>query len=149
VAQRLMRRGDGQAVLVKFSPPRDTPFGERWHDLLHAEALALQVLQAHGVAVAHSAVIETPARTYLVSERFDRLAPKEGRHFEGRRHAVPLHAVHDAFVSGPRHHWATTGPPRPRPWFASDACPTKRPRRCKRCCALAASSATATCTSAT
>ncbi|MFN9280632.1 MAG: HipA domain-containing protein [Betaproteobacteria bacterium] len=107
-AKFLARRGDGQAVLVKFSPPRDTPFGERWHDLLHAEALALQVLQAHGVAVAHSAVIETPARTYLVSERFDRLPPKEGQRFEGRRHAVPLHAVHDAFVSGPRQHWAVT-----------------------------------------
>jgi len=148
-AKFLARRADGQAVLVKFSPPRGTPFGERWHDLLHAEALALQVLQAHGVAVAHSAVIETPARTYLVSERFDRLPPKQGQRFEGRRHAVPLHAVHDAFVSGPRHHWATTGPPRPRPWFASGACPTKRPRRCKRCCVLAASSATATCTSGT
>jgi hypothetical protein len=107
-AKFLARRADGQAVLVKFSPPRGTPFGECWHDLLHAEALALQVLHTHGVAVAHSAVIETPARTYLVSERFDRLPPKGGQRFEGRRHAVPLHAVHDAFVSGPRHHWAVT-----------------------------------------
>ena len=107
-AKFLARRVDGQAVLVKFSPPRGTPFGERWHDLLHAEALALQVLQAHGVAVAQSTVIETPARTYLVSERFDRLPPKGGQRFEGRRHAVPLHALHDAFVSGPREHWAAT-----------------------------------------
>jgi hypothetical protein len=107
-AKFLARRADGQAVLVKFSPPRGTPFGERWHDLLHAEALALQVLRAHGVAVALSTVIETPARTYLVSERFDRLPPREGQHFEGRRHAVPLHAVHDAFVSGLREHWAAT-----------------------------------------
>ena len=107
-AKFLARRADRQAVLVKFSPPRDTPFGDRWHDLLHAEALALQVLHAHGVPVAHSAVIETPVRTYLVSERFDRLPPKEGERFEGRRHAVPLHAVHDAFVSGPRQHWAAT-----------------------------------------
>jgi serine/threonine protein kinase HipA of HipAB toxin-antitoxin module len=58
--------------------------------------------------VALSTVIETPARTYLVSERFDRLPPREGQHFEGRRHAVPLHAVHDAFVSGLREHWAAT-----------------------------------------
>jgi len=107
-AKFLARRADGQAVLVKFSPPRGTPFGERWHDLLHAEALALQVLRAHDVAVALSTVIETSARTYLVSERFDRLPPQGGQRFEGRRHAVPLHAVHDAFVSGPREHWAAT-----------------------------------------
>jgi hypothetical protein len=107
-AKFLARRADGQAVLVKFSPPRDTPFGERWHDLLHAEALALQVLHTHGVPVAQSTVIETTARTCLVSERFDRLPPREAQRFEGRRHAVPLHAVHDAFVSGPRQHWAAT-----------------------------------------
>ena len=47
-------RADGQAVLVKFSPPRGTPFAERWHDLLHAEALALQVLRDHGATVAAS-----------------------------------------------------------------------------------------------
>ena len=90
-AKFLARRADGQAVLVKFSPPRDTPFGERWHDLLHAEALALQVLHTHGVPVAQSTVIETTARTCLVSERFDRLPPREAQRFEGRRHAVPLH----------------------------------------------------------
>jgi DNA-binding transcriptional ArsR family regulator len=106
-AKFLARRADGQAVLVKFSPPRDTPFGERWHDLLHAESLALQVLHDHGVAVARSQVVQTPARTCLVSERFDRVPSAAGR-FEGRRHAVPLHAVHEAFVGGPRQHWAAT-----------------------------------------
>lgn len=107
-AKFLARRHDGQDVLVKFSPPRGTPFGERWHDLLHAEALALQVLQTHGVPVAQSTVIETPMRTYLISERFDRLPAAGSQRFEGRRHVVPLHAVHDAFVSGPRQHWAAT-----------------------------------------
>lgn len=107
-AKFLARRADGQAVLVKFSPPRGTPFGERWHDLLHAEALALEVLGLHGVGVARSQVVETPARTYLVSERFDRLPATGSRRFEGRRHAVPLHAVHEAFVGGPRQHWAAT-----------------------------------------
>jgi hypothetical protein len=107
-AKFLARRADGQAVLVKFSPTHGTPFGERWHDLLHAEALALQVLRDHGVTVAASQVIESVARTYLVSERFDRLPRVDGRGFEGRRHAVPLHAVHEAFVGGPRQHWAAT-----------------------------------------
>jgi hypothetical protein len=107
-AKFLARRADGQAVLVKFSPPRGTPFGERWHDLLHAEALALRVLDSHGVTVAMGQVMETSTRTYLVTERFDRLRPLGAGRFEGRRHAVPLHAVHDAFVGGPRQHWAAT-----------------------------------------
>jgi hypothetical protein len=101
-AKFLTRRADGAAVLVKFSPPRGSPFGMRWHALLHLEALALAVLAEHGVPVAEVRVVETARRTYLESERFDR----NGR--LGRRHAVPLHAVHDAFVAGPRQHWADT-----------------------------------------
>jgi HipA-like C-terminal domain len=96
------RADDGAALLVKFTPPRGTPFGERWHDLLHAEALALDTLAAHGVPVAGTRVAETARRTYLESLRFDRV----GR--AGRRHAVPLWAAHDAFVPGPRQHWAAT-----------------------------------------
>ena len=92
----------GERVLVKFTPPRGTPFGDRWHDLLHAEWLALQVLGEHGFAIAATQVLETAARTYLESTRFDRIGAN------GRRHAVALDAVHDAFVPGPRHHWAST-----------------------------------------
>ncbi len=101
-AKFLTRLASGERVLVKFSPPRGTPFGERWHDLLHAEALALQVLSEHGHPVATTRVLETPTRTYLESIRFDRL----GR--DGRRHAVALDAVHRAFVPGARQHWAAT-----------------------------------------
>ena len=101
-AKFLTRRADGAAVLVKFSPPRGTPFGERWHDLLHAEALALDVLGAHGVAVATARVVETPRRSYLESLRFDRIGAT------GRRHAIPLWAAHEAFVPGPKQHWAAT-----------------------------------------
>jgi hypothetical protein len=98
----LARAGDGWPVLVKFSPPRATPFGMRWHDLLQAEALALTVLGEHGVPVASADFAATAQRSYLVSRRFDRV----GR--DGRRHALPLHAVHDAFVRGPRQHWAAS-----------------------------------------
>ena len=101
-AKFLTRREDGAAVLVKFTPPRGTPFGERWHDLLHTEALALEVLAEFGVPVAATRIIETPRRTYLESLRFDRIGAA------GRRHVVPLHAVHEAFVGGPRQHWAAT-----------------------------------------
>jgi HipA-like C-terminal domain len=101
-AKFLAQRADGQPLLVKFSPPRGTPFGERWHDLLQAEALALTLLGAHGVAVAQTEIVKTRRRSYLVSTRFDRIGAR------GRRHVVPLHAVHDAFVAGPRQHWAAS-----------------------------------------
>ena len=100
-AKFLAVEGD-RHVLVKFTPPRGTPFGERWHDLLHAEHLAHAVLAEHGVPVAPTRIVETPARTYLESTRFDRI----GLH--GRRHVVPLDAVHDEFVAGARQHWGAT-----------------------------------------
>ena len=103
-AKFLTALASGERVLVKFSPPRGTPFGERWHELLHLEALALGVLAAHGMAVATTRVVESRTRTYLESTRFDRIGP----HGLGRRHAVALDAVHAAFVHGPRQHWAAT-----------------------------------------
>lgn len=92
----------GQHVIVKFTPPRGTPFGERWHDLLHAECLASQVLSEHGVDVANVQVVETSSRTFLVSDRFDRIGPK------GRRHVVSIGDAHEAFVAGPRAHWGAS-----------------------------------------
>ncbi|QTN26257.1 HipA domain-containing protein [Rhodoferax sp. AJA081-3] len=94
--------GRHQHLIVKFSPPRGTPFGERWHDLLHLEHLALAVLADHGVAVAPTHTVESNERTYLVSERFDRVG------LQGKRHVVPAAAVHDAFVPSPRQHWVAT-----------------------------------------
>lgn len=94
----------GARVLVKFTPPRGTPFGERWHDLLHTEALALQLLAEHFVPVAQTRVIESAGRTYLESTRFDRL----GSHGSGRRHVVALDAVHAQFVTGARQNWPAT-----------------------------------------
>jgi len=92
----------GEHVIVKFTPPRGTPFGERWHDLLHAEALAAEVLAAHGVPVAAGRVVETAERSYLLSPRFDRVGAT------GRRHAAAVGAVHDSFVAGPYGNWAST-----------------------------------------
>ena len=103
-AKFLTGLASGERVLVKFSPPRGTPFGERWHDLLHAEALALQVLGEHGVSVAHTRIVESTTRTYLESLRFDRIGP----HGLGRRHVVAIDAVHEAFVPGARQNWPAT-----------------------------------------
>jgi HipA-like C-terminal domain/Bacterial regulatory protein, arsR family len=94
--------GHAKECIVKFSPPRGTPFGERWHDLLHAESLAAQTLSEHGVPVVTTRIRETAARTYLESVRFDRLPGS------GRRHVVPLDAVHEAFVADARRNWAAT-----------------------------------------
>lgn len=91
-----------QHVIVKFTPPRDTALGERWHDLLHAECLASSVLKRNGVEVANSCVVESPTRTYLVSDRFDRVAAR------GRRHAVYIGHAHEAFVPDRYNNWATT-----------------------------------------
>ncbi|HSI56389.1 MAG TPA: HipA domain-containing protein, partial [Ideonella sp.] len=101
-AKFLARIATGEAVLVKFTPPRGTPFGERWHDLLWAEHLALQLLSEHGVPVAASRIVAGPQRSHFVSTRFDRIGP------DGRRHVVALDALHEAFVPGPRQHWAAT-----------------------------------------
>jgi hypothetical protein len=87
-------------VLVKFSPPRSSPFGERWNDLLHAEALALGVLAEAGHPVAAARVVVGPRRTFLESVRFDRVG------VAGRKHVLALDALHDAFVPLPRQHWA-------------------------------------------
>lgn len=92
----------GEALLVKFTPPRGTPFGDRWHDLLHAEHLALRVLAGHGVPVAPSRIVASATRTYFVSTRFDRVGPR------GRRHVVAIGGVHAGFVPGGYWSWPRT-----------------------------------------
>lgn len=99
---KFVLHGAAGGWIVKFGPPRGTPFGERWRDLLHAEALALAVLGEWGVPVAASRVVDTPRRCCLLSARFDRTPGG------GRRHVVPLDAVHDAFVAGGRQHWGAS-----------------------------------------
>ena len=94
--------GDARQVIVKFAPPRATPFGVRWSDLLHAESIALDVLREHGVAAARTQVYSTSVRTVLESIRFDRVGAR------GARHVVALDAIHGAFVPGARQHWAAS-----------------------------------------
>ncbi|MEO6293569.1 MAG: HipA domain-containing protein, partial [Burkholderiaceae bacterium] len=73
-----------ERLVVKFTPPRGTPFGERWHDLLHTEFIALQTLQKHGFSTATTRLVQSTQRTYLESVRFDRIG------LNGKRHIVPL-----------------------------------------------------------
>ncbi len=91
-----------ERLIVKFSPPRGTPFGERWHDLLYTEHLAGAVLRAHGFAAATTRILQSERHTYLESVRFDRVGAF------GKRHVVSLGAIHRAWVAGPQQHWAAT-----------------------------------------
>jgi chromosome segregation and condensation protein ScpB len=93
---------DGGRFIVKFSPPRGTPFGERWHALLCLEQLALFALKSHGVEVAETALIQTMKRSYLQSQRFDRV----GTH--AKRHVVAISALHDEFTPGAMQNWVHT-----------------------------------------
>lgn len=94
--------GEWHHVIVKFSPPRGTPFGERWHALLHLEHLASRLLGKYGVAVAAINIVETPARTYLESARFDRVG------HQGKRHVVAIDAIDRKFNSLRRENWITS-----------------------------------------
>ena len=95
--------GEGwQHCIVKYTPPHGTPFGDRWRVLLLLEELALRTLSLHGVDTAPTQVLHSTERTYLESERFDRI----GMH--GKHHVVAIAAVHDEFVGGPWQNWVHT-----------------------------------------
>ncbi len=91
-----------ERLVVKFTPPHGTPFGERWHDLLHTEFIALQTLKKHGFSAAKTRIVESSQRTYLESVRFDRNG------MFGKRHIVPLAPIHKTFVGGSRQNWAAS-----------------------------------------
>jgi HipA-like C-terminal domain len=95
------RRSTGW-FLIKFSPPRDTPFGERWNAMLLLEKLALNILQVHGIPSANTQIIQSTKRTYLQSQRFDRNVDHQ------MRHVVPIAALHDEFVDGSWANWVKT-----------------------------------------
>jgi HipA-like C-terminal domain len=92
----------GQSCIVKFTPPRGTPFGQRWRALLMLEKLALDILQSHAIPSAGTEIVQTQRRTYLQSARFDR----DVEH--GTRHIVAIAALHEEFVEGSWTNWVKT-----------------------------------------
>ncbi|CAO95716.1 type II toxin-antitoxin system HipA family toxin YjjJ [Erwinia tasmaniensis] len=85
-------------VLVKFTPARTNENSQRWCDLLRAEALALRLMQQHGLAAARATVIAADSgQLFLEVVRFDR----EGEN--GRRSMVSLEAVQAEFIGHPNH----------------------------------------------
>ena len=78
-------------VLVKFAARGQAggTVARRWHDLLLLEALALEIVAAHGIAAARTRAIDGGSHVFLESERFDRAGAR------GRVAVVSLAAVHD------------------------------------------------------
>lgn len=92
---------DGKHCLVKFSGPFDRPDKQRWCDLLHCEAIAGDVLKAHGIEVAKTHVTVDSHYVFLEVERFDRVGLK------GRKPYVSFAAV-DGFLFGNRDSWTAS-----------------------------------------
>lgn len=87
------------AVLVKFSPPTDTPSGRRWSDLLGAERLAAEVLAAHGDDAPTGEILDASHRRFLEGERFDRVGTR------GRRGVITLQALEAGLIAEPAPDW--------------------------------------------
>lgn len=82
---------DGRHVLVKFAARGGAGdvVARRWCDLLVLEALALNVISAHGVTAAETSIVDAASHRFLESERFDRVGVR------GRRAVMSLAALHD------------------------------------------------------
>lgn len=94
-----LEEGGAQAVIVKFSERAGTPAAARWADLLRCEALAGEVLRAHGLAAAQSELFQADGRVFLQSTRFDRTPGL------GRRGFVSLAALDAAYYGHGRIDW--------------------------------------------
>jgi serine/threonine protein kinase HipA of HipAB toxin-antitoxin module len=62
----------------------------------------LDILHEQGIEVARTEILHTTQRTYLQSQRFDRMGPHH------KRHMVAAEAIHNEFVKTPRQHWIGT-----------------------------------------
>lgn len=74
---------------MKFSPGDGSPSDERWRDLLVCEALALEVLAAHGIPASQTRVFDEGRQRFLEVARFDRIAAR------GRRGMLTLGPLDD------------------------------------------------------
>ncbi len=70
--------GSHRSLIIKFSPPVNTPAGQRWADLLVCEHLAATTINRRGGKAATNEVFFGHGRCFLESERFDR-TPTLGR----------------------------------------------------------------------
>lgn len=87
-------------VIVKFSGADNSAAVQRWSDLLICEQLALDTLsESTNLATARSRIIEGAGRTFLESERFDRIGQF------GRKSLTTLASLHAALPGSPPASW--------------------------------------------
>lgn len=79
-------------VIVKFSVSEDNPVTERWRDLLLAEHLALQTMNAAQISAVQTSIVDFEGQRFLEIERFDRVGEL------GRRGLLSLAALDAEFV---------------------------------------------------
>jgi DNA-binding transcriptional ArsR family regulator len=91
VAYAMTEKGP-RHMLVKFSVVEQNPVAERWRDLLLAEHLAAETLQAAGVEAATTRLLDHDGQRFLESERFDRTGDL------GRHALISLAALDAEFV---------------------------------------------------
>ncbi len=77
----------GRHAIVKFAIGDDA-VARRWKELLHLEALALEVMRDGGAAAVEARVLDTAHGTFLEVPRFDRIGAR------GRLAVMSLAAVH-------------------------------------------------------
>ena len=88
-----------QHMIVKFSEAADHSVSRRWRDLLLAEHLALEALDAQGVPAAASQVVDCGTQRFLEVQRFDRVGAR------GRRGLFSLAALDAEFVGAAQTGW--------------------------------------------
>ena len=87
-------------VIVKFSGADNSAAVQRWSDLLVCEQLALDTLaESTGLAAARCRIIQGAGRTFLESERFDRIGQS------GRKSLITLASLHAALLGTPQTSW--------------------------------------------
>ena len=95
-----------EPVVVKFAPlVQGNPTAQRWSDLLVCEEIALRSLAAHGVAAAHTEILDTDDWRFLQSTRFDR-TPQGGR-----IGVFALDALDMAYVGSDQRDWLAGAEP--------------------------------------
>ena len=99
-ARRVLAAAAACEVIVKFSGVADAPATLRWADLLVCEHLALQRVPLLGAAgAAPTRLLQAAGRTFLESERFDRVGAW------GRRPLVSLRALNGHLRRLPTQDW--------------------------------------------
>lgn len=88
----IYNREKNKHLMVKFSPKGMTDISIRWRDILITEHHASIVLNENGFPASITNIVDSDARLFLESERFDRIGMR------GRQSMVSLFAIDNEFA---------------------------------------------------